>query len=134
MRTLLEEQYEAYLNPERAKLLQKNRRTLHQLDVLQAKLNHYAATNDTENLTEEEARLREMVITNSPGNHAHNSTPLKERDTADAACQTFCTGDIRPVHCDEFYDDNLGIVRNKFPSELILDNGEITCDTLENFR
>ncbi|XP_055329426.1 egalitarian protein homolog [Paramacrobiotus metropolitanus] len=135
MRTILEEQYEEYLNPERAKLLIKNRRTLHQLDVLQSKLNHHRPADVGENgLSEEETRLREMVTLTS--NSHGNTTPIVSSEScvtkgemATSETQTAITGDIRPIVCDEFYDDNLGIIRNRFPHETLLAISDMVCDT-----
>ena len=101
MRAILEEQYEEYLHPERAKLLKKNRKTLDQLDNLQAKLNHHTSLSEgADPLSEEETRLRDMVLINGThhsDHHLYQSEVLSRKEMCDASCQTLISGDIRPV-------------------------------------
>ena len=99
MRVMLEEQYEEYLNPGRAMLLRKNRKTLHQLDQLQAKLNHYSTNTIDPELSEEEKRLQDMV---GHGHHVtngfnHDTILPNAKETCDAECQTVITGEISSV-------------------------------------
>ncbi|OQV20295.1 hypothetical protein BV898_05846 [Hypsibius exemplaris] len=106
MRVMLEEQYEDYLNPGRATLLRKNRRTLQQLDQLQAKLNNYSANPNETMLSDEERRLQDMVGHSTRSYPSNNDTAHNlihdiilpdKKETCDAECQTMISGEIRPL-------------------------------------